>query len=201
MTLPTFNESHLGQGNPHQTLNTNTILHQQNMSLAQISMLNNTLPRRSSLLATTINPGPSTTTATTVAAAHGSPNPSHLLTNPRRLASMAVISRSPLSDSINRATSRLPQASQLLSSTTAAIATATTPFSCSTLTLGNGPATGISQFPTTGLIDRMGGTNGSFMATLNADCAAHSNSIPDPLSPDYCVEYIWSESTYNPLSK
>jgi hypothetical protein len=45
------------------------------------------------------------------------------------------------------------------------------------------------------------GTNGSFMATLNADCAAHSNSIPDPLSPDYCVEFIWSDTSYSSLAK
>jgi hypothetical protein len=45
------------------------------------------------------------------------------------------------------------------------------------------------------------GTNGSFMATLNADCAAHSNSIPDPLCPDYCVEYIWSDTSYSSLAK
>ena len=107
--------------------------------------------------------------------------------------------RSPLSDSINRGASRLP-ASQLLSSTTAA-----TPFSCSTLTMGNGAGTGgtnthFSHFPTTALIDRMG-TNGSFMATLNADCAAHSNSIPDPLTPDYCVEFIWSDTSYSSLAK
>jgi hypothetical protein len=87
MTLPTLNESHLGHGNNHQTLNTNTILNQQNMSLAQISMMNSTLPRRSSILATTVGGGPTTTTVTT-----SSPNPNHLLTNPRRLASMAVIS-------------------------------------------------------------------------------------------------------------
>lgn len=96
-----------------------------------------------------------------------------------------------MSDSINRGASRLPP-SQFLSSTTAA-----TPFSCSTLTLGNG---GTTHFPMTGLIDRMG-ANGSFMATLNADCAAHSNSIPDPLSPDYCVEFIWSDTSYSSLAK
>jgi hypothetical protein len=45
------------------------------------------------------------------------------------------------------------------------------------------------------------GTNGSFMATLNADCAANSNSIPDPLSPDYCVEFIWSDTSYSSLAK
>ncbi len=100
--------------------------------------------------------------------------------------------RSPLSDSVNRGTSRLPP-SQFLSSTTAA-----TPFSCSTLTLGN--VGGTTNFPTTALIDRMG-TNGSFMATLNADCAAHSNSIPDPLCPDYCVEFIWSDTSYSSLAK
>lgn len=87
MTLPTLNESQLLQGNNHQTLNTNTILNQQNLSLAQISMLNNTLSRRSSILATTI-----TGSATTNVGATSSPNPNHLLTNPRRLASMAVIS-------------------------------------------------------------------------------------------------------------
>jgi hypothetical protein len=87
MTLPTLNESHLGQGNNHQTLNTNTLLNQQNISLAQISMMNNTLPRRSSILTTTVAGGPSTTTGP-----NSSPNPNHLLTNPRRLASMAVIS-------------------------------------------------------------------------------------------------------------
>ncbi|CAF3428235.1 unnamed protein product [Rotaria socialis] len=190
MTLPTMNESQLGQGNHHQTLNTNTLLNQQNMSLAQISMLNNTLSRRSSILTTTILGGPPGSAVT-----NSSPNPGHLITNPRRLASMAVISRSPLSDSINRGTSRLPSA-QLLSSTTTA-----TPFSCSTLTLGNGGGTThLSHFPTTALIDRMG-TNGSFMATLNADCAAHSNSIPDPLCPEYCVEFIWSDTTYNSLAK
>ncbi|CAF3891883.1 unnamed protein product, partial [Rotaria magnacalcarata] len=190
MTLPTMNESQLGQGNHHQTLNTNTLLNQQNMSLAQISMLNNTLSRRSSILTTTILGGPPGS-----AVSNSSPNPGHLLTNPRRLASMAVISRSPLSDSINRGTSRLPSA-QLFSSTTTA-----TPFSCSTLTLGNGGGTThLSHFPTTALIDRMG-TNGSFMATLNADCAAHSNSIPDPLCPEYCVEFIWSDTTYNSLAK
>ena len=103
--------------------------------------------------------------------------------------------RSPLSDSINRATSRLP-ASHFLSSTTSA-----TPFSCSTLTIGNGGGTAnLSHFPTTALIDRMG-TNGSFMATLNADCAAHSNSIPDPLCPDYCVEFIWADTSFSSLSK
>jgi hypothetical protein len=106
--------------------------------------------------------------------------------------------RSPLSDSINRGTSRLPT-SQFLSSTTAV-----TPFSCSTLTVGNGGGgigtNQLSHFPTTALIDRMG-TNGSFMATLNADCAAHSNSIPDPLCPDYCVEFIWSDTSYSSLSK
>ena len=89
MTLPTFNESHLAQTHNHQTLNTNTVLHQQNMSLAQISILNNTLSRRSSVLATTIVGGPSTGVA---GGGSLSPNPNHLLTNPRRLASMAVIS-------------------------------------------------------------------------------------------------------------
>ncbi len=110
---------------------------------------------------------------------------------------LVLYRRSPLSDSINRGTSRLPS-SQFLSSTTAA-----TPFSCSTLTLGNGGGgtnTHFSHFPTTALIDRMG-TNGSFMATLNADCAAHSNSIPDPLCPDYCVEFIWSDTSYSSLAK
>lgn len=87
MTLPTLNESHLGHGNNHQTLNSNTLLNQQNMSLAQISMMNNTLPRRSSILATTITGGSNTNLPTS-----SSPNPNHLLTNPRRLASMAVIS-------------------------------------------------------------------------------------------------------------
>lgn len=110
---------------------------------------------------------------------------------------LSINRRSPLSDSINRGASRLPSA-QLLSSTTA------TPFSCSTLTLGNGggaaATTHLSHFPTTALIDRMG-TNGSFMATLNADCAAHSNSIPDPLSPDYCVEFIWADTSFNSLAK
>ncbi|UJR26009.1 hypothetical protein I4U23_007355 [Adineta vaga] len=186
MTLPIMNESNLGQGlNPQHTL-----LNQPNMSLAQISMMNNTLPRRSSILATTV-----TGTSNPAVGTNSSPNPSHLLTNPRRLASMAVISRSPLSDSINRGASRLPP-SQFLSSTTAA-----TPFSCSTLTIGNGGGTThLSHFPTAALIDRMG-TNGSFMATLNADCAAHSNSIPDPLSPDYCVEFIWSDTSYTSLAK
>jgi hypothetical protein len=87
MTLPTLNESHLGQGNNHHTLNTNTLLNQQNMSLAQISMMNNTLPRRSSILTTTVTSGPNTNIPI-----NSSPNPNHLLTNPRRLASMAVIS-------------------------------------------------------------------------------------------------------------
>lgn len=87
MTLPTLNESQLGQGNVHHTLNTNTLLNQQNMSLAQISMLNNTLSRRSSILATTVAGAPTPTTMV-----NSSPNPSNLLTNPRRLASMAVIS-------------------------------------------------------------------------------------------------------------
>lgn len=87
MTLPTMNESHLGHGNNHQTLSSNTMLNQQNLSLAQISMMNSTLPRRSSILATTIVGGP-----TTGAGTSSSPNPSHLLTHPRRLASMAVIS-------------------------------------------------------------------------------------------------------------
>jgi hypothetical protein len=88
MTLPTLNESHLGQGNNHQTLNTNTLLNQQNTSLAQISMMNNTLPRRSSILATTtVTSGANPNIQT-----NSSPNPNHLLTNPRRLASMAVIS-------------------------------------------------------------------------------------------------------------
>jgi len=87
MTLPTLNESHLIQGNNHQTLNTNTVLNQQNISLAQISMMNNTLPRRSSILTTTIPGGPTNSAGT-----NSSPNPNHLLTNPRRLASMAVIS-------------------------------------------------------------------------------------------------------------
>ncbi len=82
MTLPTLNESHLGQGNHHQTL-----LNHPNISLAQISMMNNTLPRRSSILATTVTGGPSTAIGTM-----SSPNPNNLLTNPRRLASMAVIS-------------------------------------------------------------------------------------------------------------
>ena len=84
MTLPTLNES---QGTSHPTLNTNTMLNQQNISLAQISVMNNTLSRRSSILATTIAGG-----TTTNAGANTSPNPNHLLTNPRRLASMAVIS-------------------------------------------------------------------------------------------------------------
>ena len=68
--------------------------------------------------------------------------------------------------------------------------------------MGNGAgATGnLSQFPTTMLIDRMG-TNGSFIATLNADCATHSNSIPDPLCPDYCVEFIWSDTSTSSLAK
>ena len=102
--------------------------------------------------------------------------------------------RSPLSDSINRGTSRLP-ASQFLSSTTAA-----TPLSCSTLTMGHTGTGHLSNFPTTALIDRMG-TNGSFIATLNADCAAHSNSIPDPLCPDYCVEFVWADTSYSSLAK
>lgn len=58
----------------------------------------------------------------------------------------------------------------------------------------------MSQFPTTTLFDRMG-TNGNFIATLNADCAAHSNSIPDPLSPDYCLEFIWSDTSTSSLAK
>jgi hypothetical protein len=81
MTLPMLNESQ-GGNNHHQTL-----LHQPNIS--QISMLNNTLPRRSSILTTTVAGG--TTTSAGVGAS-ASPNPSSLLTNPRRLASMAVIS-------------------------------------------------------------------------------------------------------------
>jgi hypothetical protein len=85
MTLPTLNESHLGQGNNHQT-----ILNHPNISLAQISMMNNTLPRRSSILTTTVAGG--TTTSGGGAGGNASPNPNHLLTNPRRLASMAVIS-------------------------------------------------------------------------------------------------------------
>lgn len=199
MTLPTFNETQMTQGNHHQTLAHHTSLHPQNMSLAQISMMNNTLSRRSSMLTTTLLGGTSVGPGTGVGAVGGvtsSPNPNNLLTNPRRLASMAVISRSPLSDSINRGASRLP-ASQFLSSTTAA-----TPFSCSTLTLGNGVSgTGpLSNFPTTTLFDRLG-TNGSFIATLNADCATHSNSIPDPLCPDYCVEFIWSDASSSSLAK
>jgi hypothetical protein len=65
---------------------------------------------------------------------------------------------------------------------------------------GGGTNTHLSHFPTTALIDRMG-ANGSFMATLNADCAAHSNSIPDPLCPDYCVEFVWSDTSYSTLAK
>lgn len=87
MTLPTLNETQLGHGNNHQTLNTNTILNQPNMSLAQISMMNNTLPRRSSILTTTVTGGSNTNIPI-----NSSPNPNNLLTNPRRLASMAVIS-------------------------------------------------------------------------------------------------------------
>jgi hypothetical protein len=88
MTLPTLNESHLIQGTNHQTLNTNTLLNQQNLSLAQISMMNNTLPRRSSILTTTVTGSGTNTNIPS----NSSPNPNHLLTNPRRLASMAVIS-------------------------------------------------------------------------------------------------------------
>ena len=104
--------------------------------------------------------------------------------------------RSPLSGSIDRGTPRLPP-SQVLSSTTAA-----TSFSCSTLTTGNAAGTTnlLSHIPSTALIDRMG-TNGSFMATLNADCAAYSNSKADPLCPDYCAEFIWSDTSHSSLAK
>ena len=95
MTLPTFNETQMTQGNHHQTLGHHTTLHPQNMSLAQISMMNNTLSRRSSMLTTTLLGGTSTGGGTgggAVGGATSSPNPNNLLTNPRRLASMAVIS-------------------------------------------------------------------------------------------------------------
>ena len=89
MTLPTLNETQFTHANPHQTLSTHTVLHPQNMSLAQISMMNNTLSRRSSILTTTVVGGPSTGAP---GGGSSSPNPNNLLTNPRRLASMAVIS-------------------------------------------------------------------------------------------------------------
>jgi hypothetical protein len=95
MTLPILNESQ--GGSSHQTL-----LHHQNISLAQISTMNNTLPRRSSILTTTIAGG---TTTTTGVGANSSPIPNNLLTNPRRLASMAVISyerKSFLSKKLNK---------------------------------------------------------------------------------------------------
>ena len=83
MTLPTLNESQGGVNHHH------TLLNQPNVSLAQISMMNSTLPRRSSILTTTVAGG---TTTTSGVGTTSSPNPSNLLTNPRRLASMAVIS-------------------------------------------------------------------------------------------------------------
>lgn len=89
MTLPTLNETQFTHANPHQTLSTHTVLHPQNMSLAQISMMNNTLSRRSSILTTTVVGGPSTGAP---GGGSSSPIPNNLLTNPRRLASMAVIS-------------------------------------------------------------------------------------------------------------
>jgi hypothetical protein len=70
------------------------------------------------------------------------------------------------------------------------------------LTLGHGGTNtaNLSHLPSSVLIDRMG-TNGSFLATLNADCAANTNSIPDPLCPDYCLEFIWADHSSNSLAK
>ncbi|CAF0874777.1 unnamed protein product [Didymodactylos carnosus] len=179
MTLPFLDQSCLTTAtasafNPQNTSFLREYHHPASPSILNVSHFS----RRGSLL---MNTGGSNLVSGATANMAAAAGPT-LYSNPKRLASMAAICRSPLTETL-RAISR-PQ-SQLYS-------TAVTPTPCSindfsTLTIGGG-------YCPSSVIDRVG-RNGSFLATLTADCEKHQLSMPDPLSPDYCIECIWSDSS------